>query len=201
MRKCPFFNEMANKYRTGQYTITELAKIYNVERGWLSKRLKREGAVVDENAKKAVECFTEGFVELNKVLTQDEMTIDTLGDDSETEMLPRRLTQEKAVELANTIIDIVADKNPQFAKGFQALSALMIKKSMEILRGDKITTSDIKNISDAMRNMDATMGVFPKAPQIAQQFNFGARGKNAGATSASGKVEFVVEIVGDEKQD
>lgn len=69
-------------------------------------------------------------------------------------------------------------KNPQFARGFHALSVLMIKRSSEILQKPDISSGDIANISRAVNNMNDTLGVFPKMPTIAQQFNIGGNIKN-----------------------
>lgn len=82
-----------------------------------------------------------------------------------------------SVKLANEIMDIVAKRNPQFARGFQAISAIMIDKMKDLLRDPKLSSGDIRNFAQAMKDIDSTMGIFPKQPTIAQQFNFGQRQK------------------------
>lgn len=82
-----------------------------------------------------------------------------------------------SVKLANEIMDIVAKRNPQFARGFQAIGAIMIEKMKDILSSPKLISGDIRNIAQAMKDLDSTMGIFPKQPTIAQQFNFGQKNK------------------------
>lgn len=82
-----------------------------------------------------------------------------------------------SVKLANEIMDIVAKRNPQFARGFQIIGAIMIEKMKDILRSPKLISGDIRNIAQAMKDLDSTMGIFPKQPTIAQQFNFGQKNK------------------------
>lgn len=82
-----------------------------------------------------------------------------------------------SVKLANEIMDIVAKRNPQFARGFQNIGAMMIQKMKDILTGPEVGSGDLRNIAQAMKDIDSTMSIFPKQPTIAQQFNFGAKQK------------------------
>ena len=173
------YKEMCLKYQTGEFTLTELSKMYKIDKGNLSKYFKKHGIQVNLQAQKAIKDFTSGFNSLNQVLTRENTTIttDTNTDImANNENLPKNNTtfgiSENSLALANEVIDIVKRKNPQFATAFQGLSAMMINKSKEILQGDKVTSSDINNIAGAMSKMNDTLGVFPKMPTIAQQFNF-----------------------------
>lgn len=122
----------------------------------------------------------------------DIMTDDKMGEDKmEIEKKPYVMVnkaQEKdlpvecevidsanSVKLANEIMDIVAKRNPQFARGFQAISAIMIQKMKDLLQDPKLSSGDIRNFAQAMKDIDSTMGIFPKQPTIAQQFNFGQK--------------------------
>lgn len=106
---------------------------------------------------------------------------------SDTELIT---AQQNAVNLANEVIEIVREKNPQFAKGFQAISALIIKRSSELLQQADITSQDIANISKAMGNVNDTLGVIPKMPTIAQQFNFGGKDKKQDLKPIDIQIEF-----------
>lgn len=82
-----------------------------------------------------------------------------------------------SVKLANEIMDIVSKRNPQFARGFQNIGAIMIQKMKDILTGPDVGSGDLRNIAQAMKDIDSTMSIFPKQPTIAQQFNFGQKQK------------------------
>lgn len=98
--------------------------------------------------------------------------------------------QQNAVNLANEVIEIIREKNPQFAKGFQAISSLILKRSGEILQREDITSNDIANISKAMGNINDTLNVIPKMPTIAQQFNFGSKDKKSELKPIDIQIEF-----------
>ena len=97
--------------------------------------------------------------------------------------------------MANEVIDIVKRKNPQFATAFEGLSAMMINKSKEILQGDKVTSSDINNIAGAMSKMNDTLGVFPKMPTIAQQFNFNDKRQSIDTNKPPKTLEIEVKML------
>ena len=193
------YKEMCLKYQTGEFTLTELSKIYNIDKGNLSKYFKKHGIQVNPQAQKAIKDFTSGFNSLNQVLTRENTTIttDTNADIlANNENLPKNNTtfgiSENSLALANEVIDIIKRKNPQFATAFQGLSAMMINKSKEILQGDKVTSSDINNIAGAMSKMNDTLGVFPKMPTIAQQFNFSEKNPK---TKELPKIDLEIQMI------
>lgn len=175
------YREMSLKYQTGEYGLNELAKIYGVDKGNLSKYFKKNNIKINEKAQNAINNFTRGFNNLNEILVREDNTTDynTLNNaehanievDKNFNTTPKYIS-ENSLALANEVIDIIKRKNPQFATAFQGLSAMMINKSKDILQGEKVTSADINNIAGAMQKMNDTLGVFPKMPTIAQQFNF-----------------------------
>ena len=196
------YKEMCLKYQTGEFTLTELSKIYNIDKGNLSKYFKKHGIQINPQAQKAIKDFTSGFNSLNQVLTRENTTIttDTNTDImANNENLPKNNTtfgiSENSLALANEVIDIVKRKNPQFATAFQGLSAMMINKSKEILQGDKVTSSDINNIAGAMSKMNDTLGVFPKMPTIAQQFNFNDKRQSIDTNKPPKTLEIEVKML------
>ena len=91
------------------------------------------------------------------------------------------------------MIEIVREKNTQFAKGFQAISSLILKRSAELLQKDGVTSTDIANISKAMGNVNETLGVIPKLPTIAQQINI--NGKSTEANKQDKTIDLDIKFV------
>ena len=91
------------------------------------------------------------------------------------------------------MIEIVREKNPQFAKGFQAISSLILKRSAELLQKEGVTSTDIANISKAMGNVNDTLGVIPKLPTIAQQINI--NGKSTEANKQDKTIDLDIKFV------
>lgn len=191
----PKMQEIAIKYQTGQYGINELARIYKIDKATISRYIKSHGIKINQHAKEAIETLSYGYSSLQKVLETDGINQQnkTTDNDKSTNPNVSVTTEQQSMELANEIIEIVKQKNPQFAKGFHALSALMIRRSSEILQKDDISSSDIANISKAVSNMNDTLGVFPKMPTIAQQINIG--GKESKNQSKNKNIEVSIEFI------
>lgn len=180
---------IALKYQTGQYGLNELARIYKVDKATISRYFKKHNIAINQHAKQAINHLTQGLNAFNEICYNAEINQQNgeNGGMSDTELIT---AQQNAVNLANEVIEIVREKNPQFAKGFQAISALIIKRSSEILQQADITSQDIANISKAMGNVNDTLGVIPKMPTIAQQFNFGGKDKKQDLKPIDIQIEF-----------
>lgn len=177
---------IALKYQTGQYGLNELARIYKVDKATISRYFKKHNIGINQHAKEAINHLTQGLNAFNEICYNADLN-QQRAEMTEAEVIT---AQENAVNLANEVIEIVREKNPQFAKGFQALSALIIKRSSELLQQADITSQDIANISKAMGNVNDTLGVIPKMPTIAQQFNFGGKDKKQDLKPIDIQIEF-----------
>ena len=179
---------IALKYQTGQDGVNELARRYKVDKATISRYFKKHGIQINQHAKSAIDCLTQGLNEFNEICYNAKLNqhFDLNGEDSANMVK----AQQNAVNLANEVIEIIREKNPQFAKGFQAISSLILKRSGEILQREDITSNDIANISKAMGNINDTLGVIPKMPTIAQQFNFGSKDKKSDFKPIDIQIEF-----------
>lgn len=231
------WDDIIAKYRTGQYTFTELGKMYGIHPINISKKMEKRGVTIDEDAVKAIAEFESGFNRISNILhnardNEDVRNIkkmadelvgmtsddkekamikaqDDLMDEANNKLVPFGARKKKSdvivaevidnktnVKLANEIIEIVAKKNPAFARGFQALSALLLKRAEEVLNNEKgVSSNDIKNVANALKDLDATMSIFPKQPTVAQQFNFGKSEKEKVDTD----INLNVKIIGGDK--
>lgn len=191
----PKMKEIALKYKTGQYRVNELSRMYKIDKATISRYFKKNNIEINQHAKEAIESLSYGYSKLHNILENDKINqqnenkttikqqfnqqCDNIKNkDIKIDNMEISTIESQNIELANEIIEIVKQKNPQFARGFHALSALMIKRSSEILQKPDISSGDIANISRAVNNMNDTLGVFPKMPTIAQQFNIGGNIKN-----------------------
>lgn len=190
----PHLKEICIKYQTGQYGLNELARMYKINKGYLSNYFKQNGITINKQAKEAVEHLTYGYTKFHEVLTSEPLT-----KHSEQGMDIQVIkAHEQSEALANEIIELVKKANPDFARGIQSLSALMLKRSKEVLLKDSVTSSDIANISKAVSNINDTLGVFPKMPTIAQQFNIGKSSPNA--KGADKPIDLKIEFVDTKKE-
>ena len=171
------YSEIVTKYQTGLYTLGQLSKMYGIPKSTLSEHLSKHKIEKSEHAPNAVGLITQGFNELEAIKNENKPN-----------------TQIESI--INETIEIIKEKNPQFAKGFQALSALIIKRGSEILQRDNISSNDLEKVSKAMSNVNDTLGVIPKMPTIAQQFNFGVKNNNKKAQLNHNKeIKVNIEVV------
>lgn len=183
--------EIVLKYKTGQYGISELARMYKVDKATISRFINDNNITINQHAKNATEALSFGMAELHTLVESENLS--QHFDENEIKN-PKKLEilQQDNITLANEVMELVKKNNPQFAKGFQALSSLMIKRSSEILQQDDITSLDIKNISSAVSNMNDTLGVFPKVPTFAQQINLNTKqNEKDKQDSIDIKIEFI----------
>lgn len=225
------------KYRTGQYTAYELAKMYGVSKELVYMTIRDKGVKVDEDAVEAIKEFESGFNRISNILhsardNEDVRAIKKMADElvgmnnedrekaileaeedlmneahnklvpfgkgnakkkAKSDVITAEIIDNKTnVKLANEIIEIVSRKNPAFARGFQALSALILKRAEEVLNNEKgASSNDIKNIANALKDLDQTMSIFPKQPTVAQQFNFGKSEKEKVDTDINLNVKII----------
>lgn len=166
---------IATKYQTGQYGINELARMYKVDKSTISRYIKRHNILINQHAKDAISHLTQGLNEFNEICNSN-----TLSQQNQHLSISEIENAHKnSVNLANEVIEIVREKNPQFAKGFQAISSLILKRSAELLQKDGVTSQDLTNVSRAMSNINQTLGVIPQMPTIAQQININGKGAEA----------------------
>lgn len=180
---------IAIKYQTGQYGINELARMYKVDKSTISRYIKRHNIAINQHAKDAISHLTHGLNEFNEICNYN-----TLNQHNQHLSIPEIENAHKnSVNLANEVIEIVREKNPQFAKGFQAISSLILKRSAELLQKDGVTSQDLTNVSRAMSNINQTLGVIPQMPTIAQQINI--NGKGAETNKQDKKIDLDIKFV------
>lgn len=177
------------KYQTGQYGINELARIYKVDKATISRYIKKNGIAINQHAKEAINHLTQGLNEFNEIC--NDTTINQHNQHLSISEIEN--AQKNSINLANEVIEIVREKNPQFAKGFQAISSLILKRSAELLQKDEITSQDLTNVSRAMSNINQTLGVIPQLPTIAQQINI--NGKSAETSNKEKKIDLDIKFV------
>ena len=166
---------IATKYQKGQYMINELARMYKVDKATISRYIKRHNITINQHAKDAISHLTQGLNEFNEICNNN-----TLNQQNQHLSVSEIENAHKnSVNLANEVIEIVREKNPQFAKGFQAISSLILKRSAELLQKEGVTSQDLTNVSRAMSNINQTLGVIPQMPTIAQQININGKGAEA----------------------
>lgn len=169
-------SDIVLKYKTGQYGVNQLSRMYKLDKATISRYLKANGIEINQHAKNAINALNIGYTELGNLIEVENKS--TLNQHSNPNSTKPGHIGDKSSDLVEEVIDIVRRNNPKFAKGFQTLSALMIERATEILHKEEITSGDINNISKAISNMNDTLGVFPKMPSIAQQINIDST-KNA----------------------
>lgn len=168
--------------------------LYNARDNEDTREIKRMAddivGMTSEDKEKAKQEAKEHF------LKSSENTLDPLQKttkrDRIKQIVPEIIDNRVSVKLANEVIELTARKNPGFARGFQSLSALMLKRASEILTSEKgISSNDIKNIATALKDLDVMMSIFPKQPTIAQQFNFGKNEKDKVDTDINLNVKII----------
>ena len=159
------YDEIMAKYQTGQYSINQLAKQYNVSKGGLSKYIKDNNVQINEHAQHAINTLNSGFSTLEKMINEHK---DDINEHTKKTDLIEYQTNTLIVD---EVIKIVKDKNPAFANMFQNVSAKVLKISNELLNNGITDTKDLKNITGAMKDINDTLQVIPKPPAFAQQIN------------------------------
>lgn len=187
------YDEIMAKYQTGQYSISQLAKEYNVAKGGLSKYIKENNVRINERAQEATNALNKGFSTLEKIINERDLKINERPKETQdTELIEY---QSNNTLIVNEVIEIVKKKNPAFANIFQNLSGKILKISNDLLDSGITDTKDLKNITSAMKDINDTLQVIPKPPAFAQQININ---KEANNTSKEFVKHIEVEIVSNE---
>ena len=186
------YDEIMAKYQTGQYSISKLAKEYNVGKSRLSEYINKNNVRVSEQAIHTINTLNSGFSALQKMVS--EQVTERPKETQNTELIEY---QSNNTLIVNEVIEIVKKKNPQFAKIFQNLSGKILKISNDLLDSGITNTKDLKNITSAMKDINDTLQVIPKPPAFAQQININKENNNI-----NNNKEFVkhieVEIISNE---
>lgn len=177
---------IAIKYQTGQYGINELARMYKVDKATISRYFKKRNIAINQHAKDAINHLTQGLNEFHEICNDNAIN-------QHLSISEIQNAHKNSINLANEVIEIVREKNPQFAKGFQAISSLILKKSAELLQRSDVTSQDLNNVSRAMSNINQTLGVVPQMPTIAQQINI--NGKSAETSKQDKKIDLDIKFV------
>lgn len=160
------YDEIMAKYQTGQYSISQLAKEYNVGKSRLSEYINKNNVRVSEQAIHTINTLNSGFSALEKMVS--EQVSERPKETQNTELIEY---QSNNTLIVNEVIEIVKKKNPQFANIFQNLSGKILKISNDLLDSGITDTKDLKNITSAMKDINDTLQVIPKPPAFAQQIN------------------------------
>ena len=184
------YDEIMAKYQTGQYSISKLAKEYNVGKSRLSEYINKNNVRVSEQAIHTINTLNSGFSALQKMVS--EQVTERPKETQNTELIEY---QSNNTLIVNEVIEIVKKKNPQFANIFQNLSGKILKISNDLLDSGITDTKDLKNITSAMKDINDTLQVIPKPPAFAQQININ---KEANNTSKEFVKTIEVEIVSNE---
>ena len=104
------YKEIMAKYQTGQYSISQLAKEYNVAKGGLSKYIKENNVRINERATQAVNALNKGFSTLEKIINERDLKINEQLQNTQNKGLID--TQNINTLIVDEVIKIVKDKNP-----------------------------------------------------------------------------------------
>ena len=64
------YKEIIPKYQTGYYSISKLAKEYNISKSTLSKYIKDNNIKINEQARHATNALNNGFLALEKIINE-----------------------------------------------------------------------------------------------------------------------------------
>lgn len=167
------YDEIMAKYQTGQYSISQLAKEYNVGKSRLSEYINKNNVRVSEQAIHTINTLNSGFSTLEKMVS--EQVSERPKETQNTELIEY---QGNNTLIVNEVIEIVKKRNPAFASIFQNLSGKILKISNELLDNGITDTKDLKNITSAMKDINDTLQVIPKPPAFAQQININKEANN-----------------------
>ncbi|TLE07763.1 helix-turn-helix domain-containing protein [Helicobacter bilis] len=189
------YKDIIPKYQTGYYSISQLAKEYNISKSTLSKYIKENNVRINERAQEATNALNEGFSTLEKIINERDLKINERPKETQN----NDLIECKNINtlIVSEVIEIVKQKNPYFAYIFQDLSNKVLKISSDLLDSGITNTKDLKNITSAMKDINDTLQVIPKPPALAQQININKENNNI-----NNNKEFVktieVEIISNE---
>lgn len=161
------YEVLLSKYSTGQYSIRELAREYNIPRSTLHQYINEKGAKKNTDAVRAVKKLTDGMNALERLKDPKNGNGEIVVQNADGSI---RVVDNTLV--LNEVIEIIKAKNPVFAKTLQSFSSKLLMKAFELLdKTDK--PSDLNHLAGVLEKVNNTLQVIPKPPAIAQQFNIG----------------------------
>lgn len=170
------YKEIIPKYQTGYYSISKLAKEYNISKSTLCKYIKQNNIKINEQAQYATNALNKGFSTLEKIINERDLKINERLQNTQNKGLIA--TQNINTLIVNEVLNIVKQKNPYFAYIFQNLSDKVLKISNDLLDNGITNTKDLKNITSAIKDINDTLQVIPKPPAFAQQININKENNN-----------------------
>ena len=108
------YKEIIPKYQTGQYSISQLAKEYNVAKGGLSKYIKENNVRINEQAQYATNALNKGFSTLEKIINERDLKINER---------PKETQNKGFIDTQNN--DLIECKN---------INTLIVKEVIEIVK-------------------------------------------------------------------
>lgn len=201
--------EIIAKYRSGQYRVNELARMYGVDKATISRFIKNNSVKVNQHAKNAGEALVYGMKELKNAIEGDSSPLNQQNTlNQQGEQIPQGVIIESVkppirsvkdlesanvenIKVASEVIEYVKKEIPEFAKGFEAVGLLILQRSMEILQNDRITAQELSNIAKATQIINDTLNIFPKAPTFAQQININEKSKDKENKKIDLNIKFV----------
>ncbi len=69
------YKEIIPKYQTGYYSISKLAKDYNISKSTLCKYIKQHNIRINEQAQHATNALNKGFSALEKIINERDLQI------------------------------------------------------------------------------------------------------------------------------
>ena len=170
------YKDIIPKYQTGYYSISKLAKEYNISKSTLSKYIKDNNIRINEQARQATNALNSGFSALEKIINERDLQINEHLQNTQN----NDLIECKNINtlIASEVIEIVKQKNLYFAYTFQDLSDKVLKISNDLLDNKITNTKDLKNITSAIKDINDTLQVIPKPPAFAQQININKENNN-----------------------
>ena len=170
------YKEIIPKYQTGYYSISKLAKEYNISKSTLCKYIKQNNIRINEQARHAANALNKGFSTLEKIINERDLKINERPKETQdTELIEY---QSNNTLIVNEVIEIVKQKNPYFAYIFQNLSDKILHICNDLLDNEITNTKDLKNITSAIKDINDTLQVIPKPPALAQQININKENNN-----------------------
>ena len=107
------YKEIIPKYQTGYYSITKLAKEYNISKSTLCKYIKQNNIRINEQARHATNALNKGFSTLEKIINERDLKINERPKETQnTELIEY---QSNNTLIVNEVINIVKQKSPYFA--------------------------------------------------------------------------------------
>lgn len=159
------YDRVLAMYQTGNYSIRELSKEFNIPRSTLAQFIAEKSVHKNTDAIKAVKALTEGANALERL--KNPVTYDK---NQNTDTLPQIRIVDNTLVLEE-VINIIKTKNPIFAKTLQSFSSKLLMRAFEMLEvADK--PSDLNQLAGVIEKLNNTLQIIPKPPAIAQQFNF-----------------------------